>query len=88
MIECTQMNYALPKDATTRVHHALAAAHARALSRLRAHPRRGTAARVGDERRVVAAWLGRVTNELERATALAACVEGLGRRQVASASSA
>ena len=84
------MNYALPKDATTRVHHALAAAHARALSRLRAHPRtpRGTAARVGDERRVVAAWLGRVTNELERATALAACVEGLGRRQVASASSA
>ena len=29
MIECTQMNYALPKDArlpTTRVHHALAAA--------------------------------------------------------------
>ena len=48
MIECTQMNYALPKDATTRVHHALAAAHARALSRLRAHPRtpRGTAARV------------------------------------------
>ena len=46
------------------------------------------ARRVGDERRVVAAWLGRVTNELERATALAACVEGLGRRQVASASSA
>ena len=32
-LSCTQMNYALPKDArlpTTRVHHALAAAHARA----------------------------------------------------------